>query len=71
MYNGQELTFFIVQKTEHIVSIIAEKENIPFDSAYTDFSASKTYKSLQTPLSMLWAENAEFIADEYFREIRK
>jgi hypothetical protein len=68
MYNGQELTFFIVQKTEHIVSIIAEKENIPFDSAYASFSTSKIYKSLQSPLSMLWAENAEFIADEYFRE---
>jgi hypothetical protein len=50
------------------VSIIAEKEHIPFDSAYTNFSASKIYKSLQAPTSMLWAENAEFIADEYFRE---
>jgi hypothetical protein len=64
MYNGQELSFFIVQKTEHIVSIIAEKEHTPFDSAYSDFSASKTYESLQTPQSMLWSENAEFIADE-------
>jgi hypothetical protein len=68
MYNGQELTILIVQKTEHIVSIIAEKEKIPFDSAYAGFSTSKVYKSLQIPVSMLWAENAEFIADEYFRE---
>jgi len=68
MYNGQELTFLIVQKTEHIVSIIAEKEKITFDSAYTNFLNSKIYKSLQVPSSMLWAENAEFIADEYFRE---
>jgi len=68
MYNGQELTFLIVQKTEHIVSIIAEKENTAFDIAYTNFLSSKTYKSLQVPSSMLWAENAEFIADEYFRE---
>jgi len=68
MYNGQELTFLIVQKTEAIVSIIAEKENTSFDSAYTNFLSSKVYKSLQVPASMLWAENAEFIADEYFRE---
>jgi hypothetical protein len=68
MYNGQELTFLIVQKTEHIVSIIAEKEKITFDSAYTNFLNSKTYKSLQVSASMLWTENAEFIADEYFRE---
>jgi hypothetical protein len=68
MYNGQELTFLIARKIEHIVSIIAEKEHISFDSAYGNFSVSKTYSSLHAPLSMLWAENAEFIADEYFRE---
>ena len=68
MYNGQELTFFIAQKIEHIVSIIAEKENISFDSAYTSLSCSKIYKSLQNPASLLWAENAEFIVDEFYRE---
>jgi hypothetical protein len=68
MYNGQELSFFIVQKTERIVSIIAEKKNLDFDSAYAFFSTSQIYQSLQAPASMLWAENAEFIADEYFRE---
>ena len=68
MYNGQELTFFITQKIEHIVNLIAEKENISFDSAYTSFLTSKIYSSLQNPASMLWAENAEFVADEYYRE---
>ena len=68
IYNGQELTFFIALKIEHIVSIIAEKENISFDSAYTNFLSSKIYESLQNPASLLWAENAEFIVDEYYRE---
>jgi len=68
MYNGQDLTFFIALKIEHTVSIIAEKEKIPFDSAYTSFSGSKIYLSLQNPASLLWAENAEFIVDEYYRE---
>ena len=68
MYNGQELTFLLVQKIEHIVSIIAEIENTSFDSAYSKFLSSKIYKSLQIPASLLWAENAEFIADEYLRE---
>jgi len=68
MYNGQELTFLIAQKTEHIVNIITEKENSSFDSAYANFLSSKIYKSLQIPASLLWAENAEFIADEYLRE---
>ena len=68
MYNGQELNFIVVQKIEHITSIIAEKKNKSFDSAYTDFISSKLYKSMQNPASLLWAENAEFITDEYFRE---
>jgi hypothetical protein len=68
MYNGQELTFILVQKIEHIVSIIAEIENTSFDYAYANFLGSKIYKSLQIPVSLLWAENAEFIADEYLRE---
>jgi len=71
LYNGQELTFFISQKIEHIASMIAEKENISFDSAYIAFSASTIYKSLQNPVSMLWAENAGFIVDEYYREKEK
>ena len=68
MYNGQELTFFVMQKIEHIVSVIAQRENTSFDSAYADFSASHVYKSMQNPASLLWAENAEFIVDEYYRE---
>ena len=67
MYNGQELSFFISQKIEHIASMIADKENISFDSAYACFSASPIYTSLQNPASMLWTENAEFIIDEYYR----
>jgi hypothetical protein len=69
LYNGQELTFVLVQKIDHIVSIIAEKENISFDSAYTNLKEKKIYISLQNPESLLWTESAEFIVDEYFREI--
>ena len=68
MYNGQDLSFFLAQKIEHIVRMIAEKENILFDAAYKNFSISRTYKILHNTMSMLWAENAEFIAEEYYRE---
>jgi len=71
IYNGQEINFVIIQKIEHIVKLIAEKENILFDSAYEKFSASRLYFSLQNPASLLWAENAEFIADEFFRYIEQ
>jgi len=68
IYNGQEISFLLAQKIENIVSIIAEKDKISFDSAYNGFSVSQLYKSLQNPSSLLWAENADFIADEYYRE---
>jgi len=71
MYNGQDLSFLIVQKIEQVVSLIAEKENILFDSAYKNFSVSRIYTILQNTASMLWAENAAFITDEYYREKNK
>jgi hypothetical protein len=58
----------LVQKIDHIVNIIEEKENIPSDFAYKHFSTSKIYRSLQKPESLLCTESAEFITDEYFRE---
>ncbi len=68
MYNGQDITFFLAQKIEHVVSLITEREKISFDSAYNAFLNSRTYKTLQSPLSMLWTESAEFIAGEYYQE---
>jgi len=68
MYNGQEIGFLLVQKIEQIISIISEYEKVSFDSAYEIFAESKVYKSMQNPSSMLWAENAKFIVDEYYRE---
>ena len=68
IYNGQELNFLITQKIEHITNIISEKDNITFDAAYTFFTNSQIYKSLQNTASLLWTENAEFIVDEYYRE---
>jgi hypothetical protein len=48
--------------------VIAERELKNFDSAYRAFAASSTYGALINPASVLWAESAEFIADEYGRE---
>ncbi|MDR2898531.1 MAG: DUF3990 domain-containing protein [Spirochaetaceae bacterium] len=71
LYNGQDITFFLAQKVEHIVSILAERNKSSFDSAYNNFLHSQTYQSLQNTTTMLWTESAEFIADEYFREQTK
>jgi hypothetical protein len=46
----------------------AHKENIPFDDAYTLFASSGTYGILQRTDNLYWAESAEFLVDEYYRE---
>jgi len=68
VYKGDDLTTLIIFKVEKIASIIAEKETIAFDAAYAKFIASKTYRILQRPETLMWGENAEFIVDEYYRE---
>jgi hypothetical protein len=71
MYKGQDITTDILFKIEHIVSIIAEKEKVLFENAYLDFLNSNVYKILQKTSSLMWAENAEFIVDEYYRDREK
>jgi len=68
IYKGEDITIDMMFKIEHIVNIIAERENKDFDSAFTDFLASDTYKILQQTDNLLWAESSEFIADEYDRK---
>jgi hypothetical protein len=68
IYKNQDITIDLVFKIEHIVSIIAVRENKDFDTAFADFVASNTYKILQQPDNMFWVESSEFIIDEYNRE---
>ncbi|MFA7446644.1 MAG: hypothetical protein WCY89_11915 [Flavobacteriaceae bacterium] len=68
-FNGEDITFDIMLKIEHTVNIIAEKENCDFDTAYKNFLSSKTYSNITNTDNWLWAESAEFIADDYFREL--
>jgi len=68
IFKEQDITTDIFFKIEQIVSIIAEKEHIQFDDAYEAFISSDTYKTLKRTDNLYWAESAEFIADEYYRE---
>ena len=68
VFKGEDITTDILFKIEQIASILAEKENIIFDDAYNKFIFSNTYNILQRVGNLYWAESAEFIADEYFRE---
>jgi hypothetical protein len=67
-YKDTDITLDLLMKIEHVVRVIAEREHKDFDPAYRAFAASATYGALMNPVSILWAESAEFIADEYERE---
>jgi hypothetical protein len=68
VFKGQDITTDMLFKIEQIASILAEKEHILFDDAYEMFVSSDTYSTLKRTDNLYWAESAEFIADEYYRE---
>jgi hypothetical protein len=68
VYKDQDITIDVLMKIEDVVTKMAAKESRSFDDMYLDFLASNTYKTLQKTDSLLWAESAEFIVDEYYRE---
>jgi hypothetical protein len=68
IFKDQDITTDVLFKIEEIVNILAEKENIPFDDAYALFVSSNTYSILHRTDNLYWAESAEFLVDEYYRE---
>ncbi len=62
---NQDITLDVLMKIEQVVRILAINKNIPFDNMLGKFYSSKTYKNLNNIQSGLWAESAEFIADDY------
>ncbi|MDR3243524.1 MAG: hypothetical protein LBT79_02115 [Elusimicrobiota bacterium] len=69
IYKDEDITTDILFKIEHIANIIAEKENKSFDEIYANFLSSKTYIALQNTNTLMWAESAEFIVYENYREM--
>jgi hypothetical protein len=67
-YQGKDLTLFIYLIIVRIVDLMAERDNIPFETAYQDFTQSQTYKILQNTKSKLWGESAEYILSLYDEE---
>ncbi|MDR0284835.1 MAG: DUF3791 domain-containing protein [Propionibacteriaceae bacterium] len=68
MYKDQDVTLDVTLKIEHVVNIIAREQCLGFDDAYEDFVSSRTYQALQKPMSLMWAESAEYIVDRYLEE---
>jgi hypothetical protein len=70
IFKDEDITTDVLFKIEQIVSILAEKEHVSFDDAYGMFVSSNTYNTLNRTNNLYWAESAEFIADEYYRDIK-
>jgi hypothetical protein len=68
VYKGDDLSFIVLLQIEQTVSILARQEKRAFDEVYTEFLESVVYEAIQNPRAKMWYENAEFVADEYYRE---
>ena len=68
IWNNQDITLDILMKIEQVVRILSEKLKKPFDEELKDFYKSRTFRTLKNTQSEMWAESAEFIADEFERE---
>lgn len=68
IYRNEDITMDVVTKIEHVVNLIALESGKPFDECLYEFYRSKVYEMLQKTGSLMWAESAEFIMDEFFRE---
>ena len=69
VYHGIDITLDIYEKIRSVVEMIAEKEQKTFDETYLLFASTKTYHALENTASLMWSESAEYIVDEYYREI--
>lgn len=68
LYRGQDITIDVYMKIEHVVTLIAEAEQVVFDQALMVFAKTRTYRNIINTESLMWSESAEFIFDEYQRE---
>ena len=68
IWNSQDITLDILMKIEQVVRILSEKLKKPFDEELGLFYKSRTFRALKNTQSEMWAESAEFIAEEFERE---
>ena len=68
VYKGKNLTTLVLTKIADTVTIIAMREHRAFEDSYRDFIQSRTFRNLQNTETLMWGENAAYIADDYARE---
>lgn len=68
MYHGMDITLDVYEKIKAVVELIAEKEKLPFEDAYLEFSQSAVYEALQNTETVLWYESPEYIMAEFYKK---
>jgi hypothetical protein len=69
-YKNNNITTLVLTKLEHVVSLLAKHSGDSFENCYINFICSNTYRNLIDTETLLWSESAEFIIDDYYREIK-
>ena len=67
VYHGIDITLDMYEKISSVVEILSDMEKKSFDDTFALLLRSSLYSALQNPDTALWAESAEFLADEYYR----
>lgn len=67
IYKGQDVSICVLIQIENVVRILARREGCSFDEMLTRFYRSRTYRNLTNPDCGLWAESADYIADDFVR----
>ncbi len=68
IYHGMDITLDVYEKIKAVVELIAEKEKLPFEDAYLEFSQSSVYEAMQNTETVLWYESPEYIVNEYYKK---
>lgn len=67
IYKGQDVSICVLIQIENVVRILARREGCSFDEMLARFYRSRTYRNLTNPDCGLWAESADYIADDFVR----
>ncbi|MGM9526693.1 MAG: hypothetical protein ACI3U1_10555 [Peptococcaceae bacterium] len=70
-FNGKDITMNMCIQIHAVIKVIQKQLQITFYEALALFYRSETYKIMQNTENALWAESAEYIADQYFAEKNK
>ena len=68
-FNGKDITMNVCIQIRDVLNLLQDHFQIDFEEAVLRFYKSETYKTLQQTENGLWAESAEYIADQYYEEV--